>query len=72
MLGMEWKRDIEAGTSILHQRAFTEKLLKVFGFWKYGKPTKTPQSPGTLLINLLLLTPCCTTHIEPSWVPWAG
>jgi hypothetical protein len=23
MLSMEWERDIEAGTSILHQRAFT-------------------------------------------------
>jgi hypothetical protein len=33
MLGMEWERYIEAGTSVLHQRAFTEKLLKVFGFW---------------------------------------
>ena len=49
MLGMEWKRDIEAGTSILHQRAFTEKLLKVFGFWKYSKSTKTQQDPGTCL-----------------------
>jgi hypothetical protein len=39
MLGMEWERDIEAGTSILHQRVFTEKLLKVFGFWQYSKPT---------------------------------
>jgi hypothetical protein len=28
MLGMEWERDIEAGTSTLHQRAFKEKLLK--------------------------------------------
>ena len=28
MLGMEWERDIEAGSSILHQKAFTEKLLK--------------------------------------------
>jgi len=34
MLGMEWERYIEAGTSILHQRAFTEKLLKAFGFWQ--------------------------------------
>ena len=34
MLSMEWERDIEAGTSILHQRAFTEKLLKAFGFWQ--------------------------------------
>jgi len=33
ILGMEWERDIEAGTSILHQRAFTEKLPKAFGFW---------------------------------------
>jgi hypothetical protein len=49
MLGMEWERDIEAGTSILHQRAFTEKLLKTFGFWQYCKPTKTPQAPGTRL-----------------------
>ena len=49
MLGMEWERDIEAGTSILHQRAFTEKLLKAFGFWQYSKPTKTPQAPGTRL-----------------------
>jgi hypothetical protein len=32
MLGMEWERDIEA--SILHQKAFTEKLLKAFGFWQ--------------------------------------
>jgi hypothetical protein len=49
MLSMEWERDIEAGTSILHQRAFTEKLLKSFGFWQYSKPTKTPQPPGTRL-----------------------
>jgi hypothetical protein len=50
MLGMEWERDIEAGTSILHQRAFTEeKLLKAFGFRQYSKPTKTPQAPGTRL-----------------------
>jgi hypothetical protein len=49
MLGMEWEHDIEAGTSILHQRAFTEKLLKVFGFWQYSKPTKTQQVPGTRL-----------------------
>ena len=25
MLGMEWERDIEAGTSILHQKAFTRR-----------------------------------------------
>ena len=37
MLGMEWERDIEAGTSTLHQRSFTEKLLKAFGFWQYSK-----------------------------------
>jgi hypothetical protein len=49
MLGMEWERDIKAGTSFLHQRAFTEKLLKVFGFWQYSKPTKTPQSTGMRL-----------------------
>jgi hypothetical protein len=49
MLGMEWERDIKAGTSILHQKAFTEKLLKAFGFWQYSKPTKTPQAPGTRL-----------------------
>jgi hypothetical protein len=49
MLGMEWERDIEAGTSILYQRAFTEKLLKAFGSWQYSKPTKTPQAPGTRL-----------------------
>jgi hypothetical protein len=49
MLCMEWERDIEAGTSILHQRAFTEKLLKAFGFWQYSKPSKTPQAPGTRL-----------------------
>jgi hypothetical protein len=49
ILGMEWERDIEAGTSVLHQRAFTEKLLKAFGFWEYSKPTKTPQAPGTRL-----------------------
>jgi hypothetical protein len=42
VLGMEWERDIEAGTSILHERAFTEKLLKAFGFWQYSQPTKTP------------------------------
>jgi hypothetical protein len=48
MLGMEWERDIEAGTSILHQRAFTEELLKAFGFW-HSTPTKTPQAPGTHL-----------------------
>ena len=46
---MEWERDIKAGTSTLHQRAFTEKLLKAFGFWQYSKPTKTPQAPGTRL-----------------------
>jgi hypothetical protein len=49
MLGMEWERDIEAGTSILHQRVFTEKLLEAFGFWQYSKPTKTPQAPDTRL-----------------------
>jgi hypothetical protein len=49
MLGMEWERDIKAGTSTLHQRAFTEKLLKAFGFWQYSKPTKIPQAPGTRL-----------------------
>jgi hypothetical protein len=49
MLGMEWERDIEAVTSILHQKDFTEKLLKAFGFWQYNKPTKTPQAPGTRL-----------------------
>ena len=49
MLGMEWERNIEAGTSILHQRAFTEKLLKAFCFWQYSKPTKTPQAPATRL-----------------------
>ena len=43
MLGKEWERDIEAGTSILHQRAFMEKLLKAFGFWQDSKPTKTPR-----------------------------
>jgi hypothetical protein len=31
------------------RRAFTEKLLKAFGFWQYSKPTKTPQAPGTRL-----------------------
>jgi hypothetical protein len=46
---VEWERNIEAGTSVLHQRAFTEKLLKAFGFWEYSKPTKTPQTPGTRL-----------------------
>jgi hypothetical protein len=49
MLGMEWERDIEAGTSNLHKRVFTEKLLKVFGFWQYSKLIKTPQAPGTRL-----------------------
>ena len=49
LLTLEWERDIEAGTSVLHQRAFTEKLLKAFGFWEYSKPTKTPQAPGTRL-----------------------
>jgi hypothetical protein len=49
ILGMEWERDIEAGTSVLHQRAFTEKLLNAFGFWEYSKPTKTPQTPGMRL-----------------------
>jgi hypothetical protein len=49
MLGMEWERDIEAGTSILHQKDFTEKLLKAFGFWQNSKPTKTPQAPGKRL-----------------------
>ena len=32
MLGMEWERDIEVGTSNLHQSAFTEQLLKAFWF----------------------------------------
>ena len=32
MLGMEGEHDIEAGTIVLNQRAFTEKLLKAFGF----------------------------------------
>ena len=32
MLSMEWEHDIEAGTSPLHQRAFTEKMLKAFCF----------------------------------------
>jgi deoxyribodipyrimidine photolyase-like uncharacterized protein len=75
MLGMEWERDIEAGTSILHQRAFAEKLLKAFGFWQYSKPTKTPQAPSTrlsLVISPILLTPCCTAGIESLWVHWAG
>jgi len=49
ILGMEWERDIEAGTGILHQRAFTEQLLKTFGFWQYSKPTKTSQAPSTRL-----------------------
>jgi hypothetical protein len=49
MLGMEWERDIEAGTSNLHKRVFTEKLLKAFGFWQYSKLIKTPQAPGTRL-----------------------
>ena len=48
MIGMEWERDIEADTSILHQRSFT-KLLKAFGFCQYSKPTKTPQETGTRL-----------------------
>ena len=52
MLGMEWERYIEAGTSILHQRAFTEKLLKAFGFWQYSKPTKTSQ---VMILHLLFL-----------------
>ena len=51
MLGKEWERDIEAGTSILHQRALTEKLLKALGFWQSSssdsKPTKTLQAPIT-------------------------
>jgi hypothetical protein len=33
----------------LHQRAFTDKLLKALGFWQYSKPTKAPQGPGTRL-----------------------
>ena len=49
ILGMEWDHDIKAGTSTLHQRAFTEKLLKAFGFWQYSMPTKTPQAAGTCL-----------------------
>ena len=49
MLGMEWECNIKAGTSTLHQRAFTEKLLKAFAFWQYNKQTKTPQEPGTRL-----------------------
>jgi hypothetical protein len=49
MLGMEWERDIEAGTSTLHQRAFTEKLLKAFCFWQCSKLTNTQQAPGTRL-----------------------
>jgi hypothetical protein len=49
MLGMEWERDIESDTSILHQRAFTETLLNFFGFWQYTKHTKTQQAPDTRL-----------------------
>jgi len=41
----------DVGTSVLHQRAFTEKFLKAFDFWQYSKPTKTPQAPGTNLIT---------------------
>jgi hypothetical protein len=52
MLGMEWERDIEAGSSTLHQRVFTEKLLKAFSFWQYSKLTKTPQAPGTRAIKV--------------------
>ena len=58
MLGMEWERYIEAGTSILHQRAFTEKLLKAFGFWQYSKLTKTSQASGTRL----------SVADKPAWV----
>jgi hypothetical protein len=34
MLGMEWDPYIESGTSILHQRAFIEKVLNAFCFWQ--------------------------------------
>ena len=46
MLGMKWEYYIEADTSILQQRAFTEKLL---WFWRYNKSTKSPQAPDTSL-----------------------
>jgi hypothetical protein len=66
---VERERDIEAGTSILHQRALTEKLLKSFGFWQYSKPTKTPQAPGTRLSAADkpdTPDPFCTADIELS------
>ena len=49
MLGMEWVRDVEGGKSELHQVAFTEKMLKDFGYFEYPKPNKTPQAPNTRL-----------------------
>jgi hypothetical protein len=63
MLSMEWEHDIEAGTSPLHQRAFTEKMLKSFCFWQYNKPTKTPQTLVTRLIDAdKLATPDLVLH----------
>ena len=33
LLGMEWERDLENASSKLHQAAYTEKMLKSFGYW---------------------------------------
>jgi hypothetical protein len=46
MLGMEWERDIEAGTSILHQKAFTEELLKAFQFLAIQQAYQDPAGAG--------------------------
>ena len=49
LLGMEWERDFENASSKLHQAAYTEKMLKSFGYWGYHKPPRTPMLPGTRL-----------------------
>ena len=49
LLGMEWERDLENASSKLHQAAYTEKMLKSFGYWGYHKPPRTPMLPGTRL-----------------------
>ena len=50
LLGMQWERNLDDRTSKIHQAAFTEKMLKSFGFWQYHKPPRTPMLPGTRLI----------------------
>ena len=50
LLGMQWERNLDDRTSKVHQAAFTEKMLKSFGFWQYHKPPRTPMLPGNRLI----------------------